>query len=195
MSTTNAASGTSAQILDLACELTQTRGYNAFSYRDIAGQIGIRTASIHHHFPTKADLARAMVRRYRERFAESVEAIDRSGKGPSEKLRAYFGLYRQTVGANCGVCLGGMLAADVLTLAPEVQAEVKAFFEDREQWLTDVLEAGVASGELSVTGSPRDAAVMIVGALQGAMMVARAHGATESFERASRWLLDSLTTA
>src|SRR4051794_36242328 len=58
---------TSDLILDVAQELLQTRGYNAISYQDIADRIGIRKASIHHHFPNKSDLAQALVRRYRQR--------------------------------------------------------------------------------------------------------------------------------
>lgn len=193
MRTTNAGTSTAEQILDLACELAQTRGYNAFSYRDLAQQIGIKPASIHHHFPTKADLCRAMIRRYRERFADALEGIDRSRKGPSERLRAYFDLFRQTARSDRGVCLGGMLAADLLTLAPAVQAELQGFFADSEEWLKGVLEAGAASGDLSVNGSPEDVAMAIVSALEGAMMVARAHADAASFDRASRWLLESLT--
>jgi TetR/AcrR family transcriptional repressor of nem operon len=193
MHTTNAGPSTADQIVELASELAQTRGYNAFSYRDLAQRIGIRAASIHHHFPTKADLGRAVIRRYREQLADNLERIEHSRKTPSEQLRAYFDLSRQTVRSDCGVCLGGMMAAELLTLAPEVRAELRGFFADGEEWLAGVLEAGAASGELSVTGSPRDAAVAIVSALQGAMMVARAHADPASFDRTSRWLLESLT--
>lgn len=195
MHTANAATSTAEQIVELACELAQTRGYNAFSYRDLALQIGIRAASIHHHFPSKADLCRAMIQRHREQLADSLERIGHSGKRPSERLRAYFELSRQTVRSDCGVCLGGMLAAELLTLAPEAQTELKGFFTDGEEWLRGVLEEGVAAGELSVNGSPRDAAVAIVSALQGAMMVARAHADPASFYRTIRWLLEFLTGA
>jgi len=193
MDTTNATTSTAEQILALACELVQTRGYNAFSYRDLAGQIGIKSASIHHHFPTKADLGKAMLRRYRENFADALEAIDRSRKSPSGRLSAYFDLFRQTARSDRGVCLGGMLAADMLTLAPEVQAELRAFFADSEEWLKGVLEAGAASGDFSLNGSPKDVALAIVSALEGAMMVARAHADPARFDRATRCLLDSLT--
>jgi TetR/AcrR family transcriptional repressor of nem operon len=195
MSSTNAGPNTAKQILDLACELAQTRGYNAFSYRDLARQIGIRSASVHHHFPTKADLGRAMIQRYRAQFAEMLEGIDRSRKSPSEKLRAYFDLFRQTARSDRGVCLGGMLAADILTLAAEVQTELNGFFTDSEEWLRGVLEAGVASGDLSVNASPGDVAVTIVSTLEGAMMVARAHGDAATFDRACRGLLESLISS
>lgn len=185
---TNVAASTAEQILDLACELAQTRGYNAFSYRDLAREIGIRSASIHHHFPTKADLGKAMIQRYRERFADMLEEIDRAANGPADKLRAFLGLYQHTVRSEGGVCLGGMFAAEQLTLAPEIQTELCAFFTDGEAWLQEVLAAGAESGEITVTGSPKDAAAAIIGALQGAMMVARAHDDRESFDRTRRWI-------
>lgn len=191
MGMTDRSPNTAEQILDVAGELAQTRGYNAFSYRDLAQQVGIRTASIHHHFPTKADLGQAVIRRYRERFAEALQGIDAAGLDPSAKLRAYVGLYRQTVGSDCGVCLGGMLAAELLTLAPEVQAELQAFFDDGEAWLQGVLRAGADSGELHFSEPAEDAALAIVSALQGAMIIARAHGDVANFDRASRWLVES----
>src|SRR5690606_19979118 len=163
------------------------------SYRDLAQEIGIRSASIHHHFPTKADLGKAMIRRYRERFAERLQEIDGGGSSPLEKLRAFVGLYGQTARSECGVCLGGVLAAELLTLAPEVQAELKEFFTQAEHWLAEVLAAGAATGEITLQGPARGAAVAFVATLQGAMMVARAHGDVESFDAASGWLLASLS--
>src|SRR3712207_26318 len=99
---------TAAQILDLAQELVQLRGYNAFSYRDIAEQVGIQTASIHYHFPTKAHLGRALVVRYRERFLAALSQIDATTTDPKLKLKRYIELYKQTLSSKGKLCLCGM---------------------------------------------------------------------------------------
>src|SRR5215218_10339125 len=115
---------TATQILDVAQELAQTRGYNAFSYRDLAERVGIRSASIHHHFPAKGDLGRALVARYRERFSDALRRIGAANGGSAVKLAAYVELFRATYEQGGRLCLGGMFAADLPTLPSEVQEQV-----------------------------------------------------------------------
>ncbi len=179
------------QILDLACEMTQTRGYNGFSFRDLAAGIGIRSASIHYHFPTKADLGRAMARRYRDRFAQSLSEIGARGTARA-KLEAYFDIFRRTVTSEQGVCLGAMMASEALTLMPPVQEEIREFFEENEAWLAEVLRAGAESGELNLDGSAENVASAVFSALQGAMVVSRACEEKSSFQHTCDWLLRSL---
>src|SRR5262245_36525897 len=81
------------RILDIAERLVQTRGFNAFSYADIATELSVTKASLHYHFPTKAALGRALIVRYHETFAAALAAIDAEGLSPSEKLARYVQLY------------------------------------------------------------------------------------------------------
>lgn len=185
-------SGTTDQLLDVAQELAQKRGYNAFSYRDLAERVGIRSASIHHHFPAKADLGRALVARYRERFADALRRIAAGSEDAPAKLAAYVELFRATYEQGARLCLGGMFAADLPTLPTEVQEEVRGFYADNEAWLTRLLDAGRRSSELDFEGTPRDAAAALLDGLEGALLAARAHGTVARFTRASRWLLLSL---
>jgi TetR/AcrR family transcriptional repressor of nem operon len=184
--------GTIDQLLDAAQELAQTRGYNAFSYRDLAERVGIRSASIHHHFPSKADLGRALVARYRDRFADALRRIAAGQGDAPTKLAAYVDLFRATYEQGNRLCLGGMFAADLPTLPSEVQAQVRGFYTDNEAWLTRLLDAGRRSSELDFEGSPRDAAAALLDGLEGALLGARAHGSAARFARASRWLLLSV---
>src|SRR6185503_12431598 len=98
-------------ILDVAEELAQTRGYNGFSYADIAAKLGVTKASLHYHFPSKAELGRALIARYHTAFSAALEAIDQHALKPGEKLRQYVGLY-DAVMRNDRMCLCGMLAAE-----------------------------------------------------------------------------------
>src|SRR5829696_4218068 len=106
---------TADRMLDLAERLVQTRGFNGFSYADIASALGVTKASLHYHFPTKAELGRRLIERYSEAFATALAAIEESGVDAREKLRAYVAIYASVL-HNERMCLCGMLAADYATL-------------------------------------------------------------------------------
>ena len=97
-----AATGTSAaqRILDIAEQLAQTRGFNGFSYADIAQELLVTKASLHYHFPSKAALGRALIERYHLVFAQALAAIDQQTRKPREKLRRYVGLYDSVMRKN-----------------------------------------------------------------------------------------------
>ena len=162
-------------ILDVAEKLAQTRGYNGFSYADIAVELGVTKASLHYHFPSKEALGRALIERYETEFGAALEAIDRSASSPQEKLGRYVELY-DSVARNDRMCLCGMLAADVATLPNPMRESVAIFFAENEAWLTRVLSQGTKSGELQFAGTPAAMAGFIVSSLEGAMLVARGRG-------------------
>lgn len=164
---------TAERVLDVAQELAQSRGYNAFSYADLAEALGIRKASIHHHFPSKGDLARALVARYRRQAAALLAQIDAEHDDPVRKLERYVALDEELLADGTRICLCGMFASDVLTLPDETRTEVNGFFADHETWLAGVLCDGQAQGRLRFAGSPDAEAQLIVATLQGAMLVAR----------------------
>ena len=131
---------TRSQLLDLGQHLFQTRGYNAFSYRDLAEQIGIRNASIHHHFPTKEALGLAIVARYHEWFLEwSHKKLNLS---PPEKVEAFFRLYGRFVRDEGKLCPVGMLENDFHTLPPALQKSTQGLVHEIQAWLIQVLMEG-----------------------------------------------------
>ncbi len=113
-------SGTDAAILDAAERLVQVRGFNGFSYADIAQELSVTKASLHYHFPGKADLGQALIDRYAERFALALAAIEARGGTPVDELDAYAGLYAD-VFVDHRMCLCGMLAAEYETLPGPMQ--------------------------------------------------------------------------
>jgi len=187
----SATADTSQRVLDVAERLVQTRGFNGFSYADIAATLGITKASLHYHFPTKAELGRRLIERYESRFLAALGAIDHSGVDPREKLRRYAAIYVDVLRAN-RMCLCGMLASDYATLAKPVKDGVKHFFDRNEEWLTRVLEAGRGAGTLRFAGAPRVAAQALVGSLEGAMMLARSYGEVARFEAIADRLIAEL---
>ena len=182
---------TPQRILDVAERLVQTRGFNGFSYADIAGTLGITKASLHYHFPTKAELGHRLIERYEQRFLDALAAIDGSGIDAREKLRGYAAIYTDVLRSN-RMCLCGMLASDYATLAKPIKDGVKHFFDRNEQWLVAVLEAGRKAGTLRFAGPPDVVARGVVGTLEGAMMLARSYGEVARFEAVADRLIAEL---
>jgi TetR/AcrR family transcriptional repressor of nem operon len=180
-----------SRILDAAEQLVQVRGFNGFSYADVAAELQITKAALHYHFAGKADLGEALIARYARRFAAALAQVDAADGEPSAKLAAYAGLYLQVLREH-KMCLCGMLAAEYQTLPQPMQDAVIGFFNQNERWLEAVLERGREDGSLQFAGTPRDAARMVVGGLEGAMLVARPYGDIAWFEAAAANLLAGL---
>lgn len=185
------ASEPAGAILNVAEQLAQSRGYNGFSYADIATRLGVTKASLHYHFPSKAELGRALITRYQAAFGAALEAIDRRGLAAPEKLREYVALY-DSVMRNDRICLCGMLAAEYATLPAPMQEALRRFFEMNERWLTAVLLDGRRAGSLLFAASANRRARLILGALEGAMLVARSFGDFARFHAAADQVLDDL---
>jgi TetR/AcrR family transcriptional regulator, transcriptional repressor for nem operon len=185
---------TRSRILDAGERLVQVRGFNGFSYADVAAELALTKASLHYHFPSKAELGEALIARYAERFAQALAAIDANVTLPPAKLDAYASLYAEVLREE-RMCLCGMLAAEYQTLPDPIRDAVVAFLDDNEAWLALVLEEGRKDGSLRFIGTAADTARSIVSGLEGAMLVARPYGALERFETAAAQLLASLTGA
>ena len=184
------ASTTATQVLDVAERLAQTRGFNGFSYADIAAELGITKASLHYHFATKAELGRALIERYSAAFAEALAAIEASEGDAHVKLQRYVTLYADVLSQD-RICLCGMLAAEYTTLPEPMKHAIRRFFDDNEVWLTRVLETGRRAKRLAFEGDAGDAARVLTAALEGSMVLARSYGdATRFATAASRLLRD-----
>ena len=168
--------------------MVQTRGFNAFSYADIASALSVSKASLHYHFASKAELGVRLIERYEDGFERALGAIDLGGGGAVVKLRRYVDIYAQVL-ADERMCLCGMLAAEFVTLPKAMQTALDGFFKLNERWLVSVLEEGKASGCLRFKGSAAEAAQFIIGSLEGSMMMARSHGGMARFDAATRHLL------
>src|SRR5690348_15752585 len=186
-----ATSSTAARVLDTAERLVQVRGFNGFSYADVAAELQITKASLHYHFATKADLGEALINRYSTRFFAVLAEVDAEGAAAPVKLAAYAKLYADVLSEQ-KMCLCGMLAAEYPTLPRPIQPAVVGFFDHNERWLEAVLEQGRQEGSLAFSGPARDTARVIVGGLEGAMLVTRPYGDAARFQVAAASLLASL---
>lgn len=189
-----APSGTPERILDVAERLVQRRGYGGFSYADIAREMGMTKASLHYHFAGKAELGEALIERYADRFGGALEAIDTTQEDAPAKLEAYTGLYADVLRGD-RMCLCGMLAAEYETLPKPMCEAVLRFFDLNVAWLATVLEDGQSTATLSIGGSPEDAARGLLGALQGAMLVARPYRDPTVFQAVAVQALGAVAVA
>lgn len=182
---------TREQLMAAAERLIRTRGYSAISYADLAEAVGIRKASIHHHFPGKADLGAALAADYAARFAVLLDAIDRDEGNALARIRRYASIYEASVRDGM-LCLCGMLVTEIHVLPEEVRAGVRRFFAQQLAWLTRVLAEGVARGELRLVGKPETAAERILSALEGATLLAWGMGDPAVVARSTADLIATL---
>ena len=187
----NRNSDTAQRILDIAERLMQVRGYNGFSYADIAAAMHLTKASLHYHFASKAELGRQLMARYTENFLAALAAIDGNGAKVPEKLRRYVAIYSDVL-ANNRMCLCGMLAAEYATLPKPVRSEVTRFFDANEAWLANVLDHGMRLEYLKLRSPPTETARLMIATLEGAMMLARSYGDAARFDRAGQRLLTEI---
>ena len=155
--------------MDAARPTVQAHGYNGLSFRVLAKEIGIKSASIHYHFPSKADLGAALARRYWEDSAAGLEALLTEASDPLRALRRYPATFRKALENHNRMCLCSFMAAEYDDLPEAVKKEVQAFTDVNVAWLSKVLSAaGVVSSEES-EGRAR----AIFSAVAGAQLMAR----------------------
>ena len=163
---------TRERILDSAQRLTQTRSFHGFSFQDIADEIGIRKASLYHHFESKDDVAVAMLQRAADWVSAQFKKVE--GREPKERLEAYFDLFRQIHGKAERMCPGGSFAAVFGAVSSPVQATLHRYAKMHVDWLEEVVRDGVEQGQFTIDDQrPRDVAAQIAASIQGALLVGR----------------------
>jgi TetR/AcrR family transcriptional repressor of nem operon len=161
--------------MDVARVAVQKGGYNALSYRDLAAEIGVKSATIHYHFPTKADLAEALVARYVEDFQKHMEPY--LEKSFDEAIEAYLKLFKVAFDGTNRMCLGGMMSAEVSALLPPAREQIVRFAAGHIEWLKTVLAK--KHRRLSAEAL-EDRARAILYALEGAMLMVRGQGGDDA---------------
>lgn len=173
-----AANETKERIMAAARLTVQDRGYSGLSFRELAKDVGIKSASIHHYFPTKGELGGALAERYTSDFAGYLDGLLADGLDPQTCLARYTDVFRDTLRNDNRMCLAGILAAEHKELPEEVRIEVVKFGAMNEDWIARVLaKAGAADPEVI-----RDRARAIFAAVEGAQLVARSRGDVSVYE-------------
>jgi TetR/AcrR family transcriptional repressor of nem operon len=182
---------TRAQLISEAELLVRKRGYSGFSYAHLAEAVGVRKASIHHHFPTKTDLALTLVGAYEARYDEALDTILEMTPNGVARVEAYATLYLEGLEKGLG-CLCAVLAVEMDTLPSQLRDGVTRFFVKHIKWLETVLANGIADGTIRPDVDPPSYARMIISSLEGALMMERLLGSGEGFQRTIAALKSSL---
>lgn len=154
------------KLLDAAEYRMRRGGYNAVSFRDLAGDADIKSSSVHYHFPRKEDLGIALVERYAARFFEALANEATGADTARAKLEAFRTVYRKALIEDRAICLCGLLGAELAGLPEGLSGVIKSFFEENIAWVEAALPA-------DLSGEARQAqASGIVASHQGAMMLA-----------------------
>lgn len=184
---------TKSALLSEAETLIRTVGYAAFSYADLAERVGIRKASIHHHFPTKEDLGTSLIDGYLERFVAELKTLSARSISPKRKLLEYGDLFASSL-KDGQMPLCGALAADAAYLPVSMQQRTTKFFELHLAWLERIVSEAIAAGEVDASQTAKGSALLLLSTLQGASVVAWAMKDPSLVKPAFRQAMDRLTT-
>ncbi len=162
------------QIIDTAANLVQSRSYSSFSYQDLSDALGIRKASIHHHFKTKEDLGIALAEHFRRQYGTRLEEISRFYENPWDLFEAYLAITSDIMLTADRICAAGVFQAEHNVVPGTVQVRIAEMMEAVREWLGGILAKGREQGVMEYPGTPDAQAALVVAALQGALQNARA---------------------
>ena len=166
--------------MDAGRHIVRSRGYSGLSFRELGKAVGVTSASIHYHFPTKGDLGAALARRYTEDGAAYLATLSKIRGGLAGRMRPYTDIFRSALLDGNRMCLCGIMAAEYDGLPAEVRVEVDRFTDANVRWLTEQLSRQSDGGPDPI----RRRALAIFAALQGAQLVARGRGDIAVFDEA-----------
>lgn len=181
-------------IMDVAHRLLTERGYSAFSYADIAQEIQIRKASIHHHFPTKTALVVAVLERHRLRMQEAHAALDERVSSPLNRLKKYVEYWEVCIRNRTEpFCIAALLGAELPGLPDEIQIEVGKHFLSLRQWIARTMKDGVKQKTIRLQETPDIEAEMLMAAVHGAMLSARVNNSSAIFKQVTTQAIQRLS--
>jgi len=166
---------TQEKILTTAESLIQTMGYNAFSYKDIAQVVGIKTSSIHYYYPAKEDLAAAVIDWQLNRLSLSLNELKfNASLSLQQKLLNFVDkVISLTVHDEMKMCLGGMLASDVISLTEKVKVKVRTFFNVMGKWIKEGISEGISDKEKLDIIQLEELSRYILVQLEGGLLMSR----------------------
>lgn len=167
-------------IMAVAKPMVQSRGYNALSFRDIASAVGVKSASVHYHFPTKGDLGAALAGRYADEGKAFMETLSLEPAEFEQTMKTYINAFRSALTNDNRMCLCGIMAAEYDGLPPEVRAQVDRFTDVNVEWLLKVLTRQKPKAK---SDAIHEQAVAIFAAIEGAQLVARGRGDIKVFDQ------------
>ncbi len=184
---------TKTALLNSAENAARKLGFDGFSYADLANEVGIRKASIHHHFPSKANLSVALMQRYRTNFKDICADIETSLDTGGQQLAALIQQYKKGSDDGKRICLCASFSASRNSLPTEVVEEISLFRAMVIQWMANAFDKGHNDGTISGVSHPTLEATSTMSLLEGAQLAARSEENPELFDNAIQLLMARIT--
>lgn len=184
---------TRTALITAAEDVCRRRGYDGFSYADLAREVGIRKASIHHHFPTKADLGLAVLNAYSDAFFAALERLSHRHGTAAAQLKAYVARYRRALDGGDSVCLCVALSIGRDRLSDDALKALADFHERSVEWLTARFEDAQTDGSIHSVGDADSEARACLALMEGAQLMARAAGKPAIFDNSVNQLARRLS--
>ncbi|WP_372571898.1 TetR/AcrR family transcriptional regulator [Ruegeria jejuensis] len=189
------ASETKTKLMDAAEQQVRHKGADGFSYSDLSRLVGIRKASIHYHFPAKADLLTAIMARYAKRVMAALEGYAQDLPGADQQLAAFITFYRDALQDGTALCLCVAYAASQDSLSEDTHREITQFRQQVSGWLEETFTRAQTEGSVIGITAPAHEAAAAYALVEGAQIAARISGDPASFDAATQALRERLIEA
>ncbi len=166
-------SDTKKALLDAAEEAVRESGHDGFSYADLSNKVGIRKASIHYHFPGKADLLSSIMQRYRENLLKELAIINENTPKASDRLLSYISIYRSALKGGSALCLCVAFSIGQQTLDEQTREEISDFRKKIFDWLYNNFTLADKDGSISNLGNLKEETAGLISLVEGAQIGAR----------------------
>jgi AcrR family transcriptional regulator len=164
------------QIIKTTRNKLHTKSYNSISYKEISDELGIKKASLYHHFPSKEKLGLTVLQNYRKHINDLMKKTDEYTDDPWKKLKGYLRYFSKLREEDDKICLGGVLTTEYNTLPESIQKELKGLFEDHFNWLVEILNDGREKKIFYFDDDPYNIAIMVEAKIQGGLILSRLLG-------------------
>ncbi|WP_168196386.1 TetR/AcrR family transcriptional regulator [Bdellovibrio sp. NC01] len=168
---------TKTQAIKSAKAQLQLKGFNGFSFQDIADDLGIRKASLHYYFSSKEDLGLALISDYEDAFLQwtlslgEVKALT--------KLERFFDMFQDMSSDKMKVCPTGVFCIDYNTLGTKMKTALLELHKGQKEWIEQVLRECVSDGDLRKGLKIPEVANLILSMVQGSLQIARLTGSQQ----------------
>ncbi|MHA1992203.1 MAG: TetR/AcrR family transcriptional regulator [Candidatus Hodarchaeales archaeon] len=164
------------QIIKITRNKLHLKSYNSISYKEISDELGIKKASLYHHFPSKEELGLTVLQNYRKHINDLMKKTDEFTDDPWKKLKGYLRYFSKLREEDDKICLGGVLTTEYNTLPGSIQKELKLLFDDHFNWLVTILNDGREKNIFYLDDDPYNVAIMIEAKIQGGLILSRLLG-------------------
>lgn len=178
---------TAQKIMAIAIRRIREGGYHSFSVREIADELGIKSASIYYHFPSKEALGIAVAKDYTRLFLDSLG----SPSDHANPIEHFLKAFQKALETQKAACLCGILAAESRRLPEPVRDALAGFTEGNINWLEGALKQQRPDwpDDKIVETAP-----VIFAAMEGAITFAAMGHQPIHLKKISDWILDVVST-